>query len=319
MDEFGQNPTFYIVDARGLLAIAANRAGGKGTEDIGSYQNSHLVLCDIDNIHVMRNSYQSYCSSIYSHSGTTFPVATPTSLSTNISSLSIPEENLLRKVESSGWLNHCSRVLSASVFVAEKLHIEKSSVLVHCSDGWDRTAQICSIVEILLDPFYRTLEGLCVLVEKEWCSFGYKFHHRCGHGDTYDSPLADQRSPIFIQFLDVLRYILSQFKSCFEYNEELLVFIADHLYSGLFGNFLGNTENERKNILLVQDRTQSIWSYVTENQTGFLNPTYFKVDHPLWPHCGVSGMGVWERYFLRWNPSSHPKSEHSEDRWTDDW
>lgn len=31
-------------------------------------------------------------------------------------------------------------------------------VLLHCSDGWDRTAQISSIVKLLIDPFYRTIE-----------------------------------------------------------------------------------------------------------------------------------------------------------------
>ena len=43
-----------------------------------------------------------------------------------------------------------------------------ASVLCHCSDGWDRTAQICSVAEILLDPYYRTIEGFAVLVEKDW-------------------------------------------------------------------------------------------------------------------------------------------------------
>ena len=35
--------------------------------------------------------------------------------------------------------------------------IKGSSVLVHCSDGWDRTAQICSIAQLLLDPYFRTM------------------------------------------------------------------------------------------------------------------------------------------------------------------
>lgn len=39
---------------------------------------------------------------------------------------------------------------------------EGISVLVHCSDGWDRTAQACSVASILLDPFYRTMKGLMV-------------------------------------------------------------------------------------------------------------------------------------------------------------
>lgn len=39
---------------------------------------------------------------------------------------------------------------------------EGISVLVHCSDGWDRTAQVCSVACVLLDPYYRTLKGLMV-------------------------------------------------------------------------------------------------------------------------------------------------------------
>lgn len=39
---------------------------------------------------------------------------------------------------------------------------EGASVLVHCSDGWDRTAQVCSVASLLLDPHYRTLKGFMV-------------------------------------------------------------------------------------------------------------------------------------------------------------
>lgn len=35
-------------------------------------------------------------------------------------------------------------------------------MLVHCSDGWDRTAQVCSVASLLLDPHYRTLKGFMV-------------------------------------------------------------------------------------------------------------------------------------------------------------
>ena len=39
---------------------------------------------------------------------------------------------------------------------------EGASVLVHCSDGWDRTAQVCSVACVLLEPYYRSLKGLMV-------------------------------------------------------------------------------------------------------------------------------------------------------------
>ena len=55
--------------------------------------------------------------------------------------------------------------------------------MVHCSDGWDRTAQLTSLATLFLDPYYRTLTGFQILIEKEWLSFGHKFAHRIGHGE----------------------------------------------------------------------------------------------------------------------------------------
>ena len=83
----------------------------------------------------------------------------------------------------------CLRFLLLHVYlvcpVAEKLRITRASVLIHCSDGWDRTAQICLLTELILDPYYRTLQGFCLLIEKEFCTFGYKFQDRCGHAEVW--------------------------------------------------------------------------------------------------------------------------------------
>ena len=46
-----------------------------------------------------------------------------------------------------------------------------TSVLVHCSDGWDRTAQLCSLAQLMLDPYYRTVRGFEVLIEKDWLRY----------------------------------------------------------------------------------------------------------------------------------------------------
>jgi len=70
--------------------------------------------------------------------------------------------------------------LEGSLLIVKTIDLYNSHVLVHCSDGWDRTSQLVAISEVCLDPYYRTIEGFEVLVEKDWISFGHKFSHRCG-------------------------------------------------------------------------------------------------------------------------------------------
>jgi protein tyrosine phosphatase len=56
------------------------------------------------------------------------------------------------------WYAYIVSLLQSSVRCVSALHDERRSVLVHCSDGWDRTAQIVSTAKLLLDPYYRTIE-----------------------------------------------------------------------------------------------------------------------------------------------------------------
>ena len=49
-------------------------------------------------------------------------------------------------------------VLAGAIRVADKVSGGKSVVL-HCSDGWDRTAQLSSLAMLMLDSHYRTLRG----------------------------------------------------------------------------------------------------------------------------------------------------------------
>lgn len=68
----------------------------------------------------------------------------------------------LSGLESSGWLKHIRAILETSWFIAKNI-INGVSVVVHCSDGWDRTAQVCSLAALMLDPFYRTIHGFQVI------------------------------------------------------------------------------------------------------------------------------------------------------------
>lgn len=188
---------------------------------------------------------------------------------------------------------------------------------MHCSDGWDRTPQICCVAQLILDPFFRTLRGLSVLIEKDWCAFGHKFSDRCGQGEDHNSS-PDERSPIFIQFLDCISQMMKQFETAFEYNESCLIFLADHHHSALFGNFLGNTEKQRREELFVRQKTRSIWEYVNTRRHRFQNPTYAEFTLPIWPKFHMRNVLFWQRYYCRWDPEAHPNllSNHP---WVDDW
>jgi myotubularin-related protein 6/7/8 len=71
-------------------------------------------------------------------------------------------------LQESRWLDHVRSLLKGGSLVAKAIRVQKSSVLVHCSDGWDRTSQVCALAQLMLDPYYRTFRGFEVLIEKEW-------------------------------------------------------------------------------------------------------------------------------------------------------
>lgn len=69
------------------------------------------------------------------------------------------------KLQETKWFQHVHLVLKGASRMAKLLQ-DGYSVLVHCSHGWDRTAQLTSLAQLLLDPYYRTIRGFEQLVEK---------------------------------------------------------------------------------------------------------------------------------------------------------
>ena len=158
---YGAQQHNLIVDARPTVNALAMQAVGLGSENMDHYRFATKAYLGIDNIHVMRDSLNKVIEALKE---------------SDVTPLAPHRETLAR----SGWLKHIAGILDGAGLIARQVGLQHSHVLIHCSDGWDRTSQLSALSQLCLDPYYRTLEGFVVLVEKDWLSFGHMFAHRSG-------------------------------------------------------------------------------------------------------------------------------------------
>ncbi|KAI6669248.1 hypothetical protein NL676_004133 [Syzygium grande] len=298
----GMRRKLYIADARPRKNALANGAMGGGSESSSNYFQSEIVFFGIDNIHAMRESLgrlREYLdthgatssdgiSSFLRHGGWTWGGGNLSSMSASVSTLG-----------DSGWLIHIQSVLAGSAWIAARVDLESASVLVHCSDGWDRTTQLVSLASLLLDPYYRTFAGFQALVEKDWLAFGHPFSDRFGlpaisgggntelsrqssTGSYSSSPMrqssgsfttqapssshgqaSNNCSPIFLQWVDCISQLLRMYPFAFEFSSTFLVDFLDCVLSCRFGNFLCNSEKERQQCS-VSEACGCLWAYLTD-------------------------------------------------------
>lgn len=270
---YGAKATNLIIDARPTTNAMANSVKGAGTENMEHYKNCKKAYLGIDNIHVMRESLRIVNDALIQADATGHP----------------PDKHALKR---SGWLKHLSAILEGAVLIARNIHIANSHVLVHCSDGWDRTAQLSSLAQLCLDPYYRTIEGFAVLVEKDFLSFGHKFSHRAGHlvpdrttlitlpgneqsaqaaflasvqkGLAFSSAAFKETSPVFQQFLDCVYQIMRQYPKRFQFDQRLLQRLQYELYACQHGTFLYDAEEARQS---ARTSTSSVWDVFLDFDT----------------------------------------------------
>ncbi|KAF9915137.1 Myotubularin- protein 3 [Lobosporangium transversale] len=166
-------PKLCIMDARAYASAVANGYVGGGRENPEHYPNATISYMSLGNIHVIASAHQALLKA----------VSTP-----------LDSMNWYTQIESTGWLNHVADLLKAASGrdgIVGRMLEGGSSVLVHCTDGWDRTTQLVSLAQILLDPYYRTINGLRVLIEKEWLSCGHPFQSRTDAVPSTKKPIPE--------------------------------------------------------------------------------------------------------------------------------
>lgn len=72
-----------------------------------------------------------------------------------------PNFSWFSQLEATRWFHHMSGLMRAAVTLVTAVERDARPVMVHCSDGWDRTPQIVALAELLLDPYYRTID-VCI-------------------------------------------------------------------------------------------------------------------------------------------------------------
>ncbi|KAK5583056.1 hypothetical protein RB653_004646 [Dictyostelium firmibasis] len=270
--------TLYILDCRPYANAVGNRAKGAGWEIMNNYPGCTLEFLNIANIHSMRHSLWKIKDAA-------------------VSSID-KEDGWFDQLESSGWFGHIKLVIQGATRLAKLIHLQHHNVLVHCSDGWDRTSQLVSLAELFLDPYFRTIRGFQILIEKEWLSFGHKFAQRCGQVHGKDE---SEQSPILYQFIEACYQVIHQFPSKFEFNANFLKTILYHSYSGKYGNFLFNTEKERVQNH-IYGKTISLWAEMDGNLKDYINPLYqptgIKERDVIFPDCSIKRFKVWKQLYF---------------------
>uniref|UniRef100_A0A673M7V4 phosphatidylinositol-3,5-bisphosphate 3-phosphatase n=1 Tax=Sinocyclocheilus rhinocerous TaxID=307959 RepID=A0A673M7V4_9TELE len=265
LDANAQSHKLCIFDARQSTVADTNKAKDGGYENESFYINVELNFLEIPNIHVMRESLRKLKEVVYP---------------------AIDQQRWFSSVDSTHWLEYIRLLLAGAVRIADRIESGKTSVVVHCSDGWDRTAQLTSLAMLMLDAHYRSLRGFQVLLEKEWLSFGHRFASRVGHGDGNHAN--SERSPLFVQFIDCVWQMARQ--------------VRNTACLGRFFTTLGFFLQE------VYSKTISLWSYVNSQLEEFTNPLYVNYEHHvLYPVASLRHLELWVSYYVRWNPRMRPQ------------
>lgn len=189
-----------IVDLRPISNAMAQHALGAGTENIDKYRESlarsendtkttlrplDKIFGNIDNIHVIRDSLTKLTAVLrdLDKRSAVGPDLTKTA-------------QLQLQLTKTLWLNRIAIILQSVDRITKSIHLNNTNVVIHCSDGWDRTSQVSSLLQLCLDPYFRTIKGFMILIEKEWVSFGYKFRIRADHGHSIGSitPASDDKN-----------------------------------------------------------------------------------------------------------------------------
>lgn len=248
-------------------------------------------------------------------------------------------------LEASRWLQHVSQCLKMAVRGAQIMlggdggagaaASPPRTVVLQEGNGQDMNCVVAALIQILLDPYARTIHGFQSLLQKEFISIGHPFSTRLGHvydpssststtiGTPLDSTTATQQSPLLLLYLDCVYQLLVQFPVSFQYTSTYLCTVWDSAHLSAYETFLFNSEHAR--VLAERDRDRnnrggggfrSVWEWTEQfprqrDVNMFCNALYddSRVDHLVGTvRVGVQHMEMWSQCYFRWLPGLEIRS-----------
>ncbi|KAJ4947596.1 hypothetical protein JOQ06_009630 [Pogonophryne albipinna] len=197
------------------------------------------------------------------------------------------DERWFSSIENSRWLEYVRAFLKHSAEIVYQLDGKNASVILQEEEDRDLNCVVSSLVQLMLDPHYRSLVGFQSLVQKEWVMAGHRFLDRCNHLKKNDK----EESPLFLLFLDCVSQMMSQYPAAFEFTESYLTVLSDSMWIPLFSTFLFNSSKQQAKHLMDFAKNKAIphgedqvvyfppvwdWSqqFSPKDQTLFNNPMY---------------------------------------------
>ncbi|XP_062327111.1 myotubularin-related protein 10 [Osmerus eperlanus] len=197
------------------------------------------------------------------------------------------EEKWLSSMESSRWLEFVRAFLKHSAEVVYLLEGKRVSVILQEEEDRDLSCVVASLVQVMLDPHFRSLAGFQSLVQKEWVMAGHRFLDRCNHLKRNDK----EECPLFLLFLDCVWQIMNQYPAAFEFTDMYLTVLSDSMWIPVFSTFLFNCPQQSaehsidfaksKSIHLGEEKVLGFppvwdWSqqFSLKDQALFNNPMY---------------------------------------------
>ncbi|KAM8961599.1 myotubularin-related protein 12 isoform 2-T2 [Pelodytes ibericus] len=183
-------------------------------------------------------------------------------------------------LDTCNWLEIIRQCLKKAIDVIENL--ETQNVVLKEDNGSDFCCVISSLVQIMMDPYYRTQHGFQSLIQKEWVMGGHCFLDRCNHLRRNEN-----EAPVFLLFLDCVWQLVQQYPLAFEFSETYLTVLSDSINIPIFSTFFFNSPYQKDEHRWVEDgrakqreplRFYSVWDWTVQFELKALsflnNPLY---------------------------------------------